>query len=72
MKLRIVDQTANRVRSILTKRGSSASAFAKITNTPASTVNYRIAHLEGDLDFLRDLIDVYGLTDSEILEVVKR
>ena len=65
------DRTEHIVKGIIADRGMSGASIAKTIRKPASTVTYKIRHIENDLAFFRRLVDATAMTDEEIIRVVR-
>lgn len=66
------DKTTRILRSILADRGLSGAMIAEALKRPKSTINAQIKNAESmPLKDLRRFVDVAGMTDSEIVKVVR-
>lgn len=65
------DNTTAAAIGIIADRGSSCTEFAHLLREPVSTVTYRIRNLSKALQTIRDLDRAYGLTDEEIIRIVR-
>ena len=66
------DRTARFMEGIIRSRGMTQASAARSMRKPERTVNYQVKHAERmTIETLREYIDELGMTDEEIIMVVR-